>query len=477
MELHVVIEGRKDLTGQLYGQLKDAIRSGRLAGGEQLPPTRLLAEQLGLSRKTVAEAYARLTYDQLLVGRTGIGTFVSKGMATRPAPQRTEDLAGAAVAAQWGRMATPLRHAIQDAQARFEYIGGAPSAALFPAEDWRRCMSHAMRESAKSRGFYGPAEGLPALRQAIARHIAFSRGVQCAADDVIVTAGAQQALDLVARVLVSPGSVVAIEEPGYPPMRYLLEAQGARVVGVPVDDEGIVVDAIPAGTRFIYVTPAHQFPLGMPVSQARRIALLRRAQELGAVVVEDDFDSEFRYTGRPTETLFSLDTRGTVAYVGTFSKTMSPQLRLGYLVAPPSIRDAVATAKHLTDSHTPPMQQWALARFIDDGLLVKHIRRCHAAYALRREKLIARFAGDLAPWFEVVVPAAGFHMAALCRQPVDIGLLISLARRVDVGLYPLAPFFHFTPPQEGLLMGFGAIDSLDIDPSLDRVRDILTQIA
>ena len=364
MELHVVIEGKKDLGGQLHGQLKDAIRSGRLVAGERLPPTRLLAEQLGISRKTVAEVFARLTRDGLLVGRTGIGTFVSEGMVTRTPPQRTEDLAGAAVVEQWRRMATPLRQVDREGGARYEYIGGVPSGPLFPVDDWRRCMLHGLRQFTASRSLYGTAEGVPALRQAIARHIAFARGVRCDADDVIVTAGAQQALDLVARVLVAPGSTVAIEEPGYPPMRNLLAAQGAHVVGVPVDDEGIVVDAIPAGTRFIYVTPAHQFPLGMPMSTPRRIALLRRAQELGAVVIEDDFDSEFRHAGRPTDTLYSLDTQGTVAYVGTFSKTMSPQLRLGYLIAPPSIRSAVAIAKHLTDSHTAPAQQWALAKFI-----------------------------------------------------------------------------------------------------------------
>ena len=477
MKLHVVIEGKKDLGGQLHGQLKDAIRSGRLVAGERLPPTRLLAEQLGISRKTVAEVFARLTRDGLLVGRTGIGTFVSEGMVTRTPPQRTEDLAGAAVVEQWRRMATPLRQVDREGGARYEYIGGVPSGLLFPADDWRRCMLHGLRQFTASRSLYGTAEGVPALRQAIARHIAFARGVRCDADDVIVTAGAQQALDLVARVLVAPGSTVAIEEPGYPPMRNLLAAQGAHVVGVPVDDEGIVVDAIPAGTRFIYVTPAHQFPLGMPMSTPRRIALLRRAQELGAVVIEDDFDSEFRHAGRPTDTLYSLDTQGTVAYVGTFSKTMSPQLRLGYLIAPPSIRSAVAIAKHLTDSHTAPAQQWALAKFIDDGLLARHIRRCHAAYALRREKLIARFEGDLAPWFRLVPAAAGFHIAALCRKPLDVALLVALARRVDVGLYPLAPFFHFSEPQPGLMMGYGAIDTLDIDPSLDRVRDILVQIA
>ncbi|AMM26379.1 MocR-like pyridoxine biosynthesis transcription factor PdxR [Variovorax sp. PAMC 28711] len=476
MELHVVIEGGKDLTGQLVRQLGDAIRAGRLATGEKLPPSRLLAEQLGLSRKTVSEAYARLTWDKLLTGKVGSGTFVADGVQRAQAVPAGRALAGAAVAARWRDMPTPLRHPAPAGSARYEYIGGAPDRQLYPHADWRRCVTQALRQGARSRGLYGDAEGLRELRDAIARHAAFARGVRCSALDVVVTNGAQQALDLVARVLVEPGCTVAVEEPGYPPARHLFSAQGARVVGVPVDSEGIVVDDIPDGTRLIYVTPAHQFPLGMPMSVARREALLARAQALGAIVIEDDYDSEFRYEGRPTDSLQSMDRHGNVAFVGTFSKTLSPELRMGYLIAAPAVREAVATAKHLTDWHSPVPAQWALAKFIEEGGLQKHIRRCHARYAERRARLMQRFANDLAPWFELVPAAAGFHMAALCRRPIDLGVLITLARRVDVGLYRLDGFYASSPPQAGLLMGYGAIDAADIDPSLDRVRDVLIQM-
>jgi GntR family transcriptional regulator/MocR family aminotransferase len=476
MELHIVIEGDKDLVGQLCRQLGDAIRSGRLTAGEKLPPTRLLAEQLGVSRKTVAEAYARLTFDRLLVGRVGSGTFVAGDVRPRVAPHADGGFAGAAVAARWRSMDTPLRHPVPDGNSRFEYIGGAPARSLFPHAEWRRCVLHALRQGARSRGLYGPVEGLPALRDAIARHAAFARGVRCGVDDIIVTNGAQQALDLVARVLVEPGCTVAVEEPGYPPARLLFSAQGAEVVGIPVDAQGLCVDRIPDGTRLVYVTPAHQFPLGTPMSLRRREELLARAHELGAIVIEDDYDSEYRYEGRPTDSLQSMDTRGTVAFVGTFSKTLSPELRLGYLIAPQPILQAVCIAKHLSDWHTSTPAQWALAKFIVDGELNKHIRRSHAVYAERRARIMARFEGDLSPWFELVPATAGIHLAALCRKPVDMEMLLRLARRVDVGLYSLEPFFHFDAPRQGLIFGYGAIDSGDIDPSLDRLRDILLQM-
>lgn len=476
MELHIVIKGRKDLAAQLYQQLREAIAAGRLAAGAQLPPSRLLAEQLGVSRKTVSDTYATLTYEGLLVGKIGRGTFVNAWAPPADRLQTATDLACANNLAKWKALPSPMRHPTRDNLLRYEFLGGATSRNQFPQDEWRRCTQDALRRIAQNSGFYSQPEGLPALRSAIAGHIAFSRGVKCRDDDIVVTNGAQQGLDLLARVVLEPGSIVAMEDPGYSPARQLFQAMGARVASVPVDDQGIQVDQIPDGTRLIYVTPSHQFPLGMPMSLARREALLVRAFDLGAIIIEDDYDSEFRYEGRPTDSLQSMDTRGVVTYVGTFSKTLLPELRLGYLVLPPAIHGAVLKAKQLTDQHSSTLPQWALAKFISEGYLLKHIRRCHSVYAGRRERILQRLAGDLSPWLEAVPTVAGFHMAALCKVPVNIPLLMTLAREADVGLYPLDVFFHYAPVRPGLIIGFGAIETLDIDPALDKVRDILKQI-
>jgi GntR family transcriptional regulator/MocR family aminotransferase len=451
MEMHIVIEGDKDLAAQLYKQLRDAIISGRLAAGSQIPPSRLLAEQLGVSRKTVSAAYAKLTDEKLLTGQVGAGTFVSSDVSPWVPNRGRGKLAGAAVVKRWNDISTPLRHPTPEGRSRYEYIGGGSTKSQFPMDDWRRCVLFALRQDTESRGLYHQPEG-------------------------IVTNGAQQALDLIARVLVEPGCIVAVEEPGYPPARLLFASQGAKICGVPVDSEGIVVDEIPDHTRLIYVTPSHQFPLGMPMSVQRRHALLERAKEIGAIIVEDDYDSEFRYEGRPTDSLQGMDVDGIVAYIGTFSKVLLPELRLGYVVAPAAILSAIAMAKHLTDWHTASMTQYAIAKFIDDGYLLQHVRRCHTIYSRRREKILTRFNTDLADWFQLIPTVAGFHLAALSKKKLDMQSLIKLARRVDVGLYPLDGFYHFSEPKQGLMLGFGGIETLDIDFSLDLVRDILQQI-
>lgn len=477
MELHIVIDGDKDLAGQIHRQIRDAIQSGRLAAGEQVPPSRLLAEQLGVSRKTVTEAYRKLTFEKLLASQVGTGTFVNSRAFPRERRFEAKDLAAGATIDRWLDRSMPLRHPVPEMRSRYDFIGGGPAKNHFPLQEWRQCVLHGLRKSSAARGFYSEPEGLPALREAIARHAAFSRGVQCVPGDVVVTNGAQQALDLIARVLLEPGCTVVVEDPGYPPARMLFSSQGADVVGVALDAEGILVENIPDTTRLIYVTPAHQFPLGMPMSVARRKALLKRAGELGAIIIEDDYDSEFRYEGRPTDSLQSMDTEGLVAFVGTFSKLLQPELRIGYMIAPPAIRQAVTIAKHLTDWHTPTLTQWALAKFIDDGHLQKHIRRCHAIYASRRDKLLFRLGTDLSPWLRPVHATAGFHLTALSVKPFDIALLVKLARRVDVGLYTLDDFYHRAPPEQGLFFGYGAIETLDIEPALDRVNAILTEIA
>jgi GntR family transcriptional regulator/MocR family aminotransferase len=276
---------------------------------------------------------------------------------------------------------------------------------------------------------------------------------------VIVTHGAQQALDLVGRVVIEPGACVAVEEPGYRPARLLLRSLGARVVGVRVDAEGLVVAAIPESARLVYVTPSHQFPLGVPMSLRRRAALLDWAERHDALVMEDDYDSEFRFAGRPLEPLQCLDRGGRVVYVGSFSKTMLPMLRVGFLVGPRSLQPALRAAKQLTDWHSEPVTQAALAAFIDEGLLARHVRKATREYAARRQLVLEALGRDLARWLEPVPSAAGLHVCARLRPGVDIDLERVRARLAErgVAVETLAAYFAEGPGPAGLLIGYGAI--------------------
>jgi GntR family transcriptional regulator/MocR family aminotransferase len=336
MELHIHLEGRGNLARQIYAQLRDAIRVGRLKHGDRLPPTRLLAQRLDVSRNTVSLAYEWLTAEGLLSGRTGAGSFVAGETAARRTRTR-----GAAIRhrAVWDSIEAPTPREHTPA---YDFGVGMPDARLFPYDAWRRLLARQIRH-ATLKADYGDAAGHPRLRAAISWHVAVSRGVNCGAEDVLVTIGAQQAFDLIARVLLDVGSRVAVEDPGYPPARLVFESIGARVTPVPVDASGLVT-SLPDDARLVYVTPSHQFPLGMPMSHARRASLLEWAERRNAVIVEDDYDSEFRFGGRPLETLQAIDRSGRVIYVGSFSKSLLPALRLGFLIAPPSLQPQLRAA-------------------------------------------------------------------------------------------------------------------------------------
>ncbi|KAB0651743.1 PLP-dependent aminotransferase family protein, partial [Burkholderia territorii] len=295
----------------------------------------------------------------------------------------------------------------------------------------------------------------------------------CGWDDVLVTQGAQQALDLIARVVVRPGDVVAVENPGYPPARAAFASLGATVIGVPVDAHGLVVERLPDDARLVYVTPSHQFPLGMPMTLDRRVALLEWAQRRRAVIIEDDYDGEFRFEGRPVESLKSLDRTGLVAYVGTFSKTIFPELRIGYAIPPRALRGALARAKQIVDWHTCTLTQAALARFMHEGDFARHLRRVQKHYDARRKMLLAHLRGSLARWFDPIVPTAGIHLAAHLKPGLDEAALIRAARKHDIGLYGISAFHVGSAARAGLLFGYGGIDALRIDAALAKLAALL----
>ncbi len=464
MELHVSLAGRGDLASRIYRQLHDAILDGRLRPGERLPPTRELAARLDVARNTVSVAYERLVAEGFLVARVGAGTFVHDApvASTRP---RAAPVGSVRPRPVWSSVTLSSTGGPRPA---YDFRLGTPDADLFPLATWRRLVAGELRASAIKAAGYGDPAGHPGLREAIARYVGVSRSVRASTEDVLVTQGAQQAIDLVSRVLIEPGDRVAVEEPGYPPARQLFHSQGARVAGVPVDDEGLVVEAIPADARLIYVTPSHQFPLGIPMSLARRAALLDWAAGHGAVIVEDDYDSEFRFTDRPLEPLQSLDRTGHVIYVGTFSKTLLPMLRLGFLVAPASIHAALRAAQQLTIWHAEYATQAALARFIDSGELPRHIRRATRVYAARHA-LISAALSEI-PYLDPIPSAAGLHLCARLNAPIDLGAALTRAREHGVAVESLASYGFGERRQVGLALGYGAIPT-------DRVATGLALLA
>jgi GntR family transcriptional regulator/MocR family aminotransferase len=476
MDLHITLGPRGEHATRIYRDLLDAILDGRLSAGTRLPATRALATQLAVSRTTVGLAYERLVAEGYLTAQVGAGTFVTHPSSPPIRPQSMDRPAeGPRPRAVWATL--PLSDTTVEPGVRYAFAIGLPDIGLFPFETWRRLVSRELRTGSLGTGDYGEPAGTPALRAAIARHYGVSRGLRASPEDVIVTQGAQQAIDLVGRVLIDPGTVVAVEDPGYPPARHVFASMGARVVGVPVDSEGLVVEALPRSARVVYVTPSHQFPLGIAMSPARRTALLAWARRHGAVVIEDDYDSEYRFSQRPLQPIHSIDRSGSVVYVGTFSKTMFPAVRLGFLIAPPSLRTALRTAKQLTDWHTDPVSQAALAHFIDDGLLARHIRRAARHYATRREEIL-RWLATRTDRLEVLASSAGLHLTALVKPgtSADVEKAVRSANAAGVLVRPLAPFHVDTAARDGFMLGFGAIPADRVAAGLRHLSTLLHSV-
>jgi GntR family transcriptional regulator / MocR family aminotransferase len=473
MEFHVSLVGRKDLSGEIYRQVRGAILEGRLRPGDLLPPSRELAQRLSVARTTVVVAYDRLAAEEFVTARVGAGTAVSAHGGPWPHQTRRRASEGALRPLPvWDSI--PLSTAFVR-RAHFDFRTGLPDSSFFPHDTWRRLLSRAMRSEAARGGLYGDPGGHRGLREAIARHIAFARGVTASADDVTVVSGTQQALDVVARTMLAPGDRVAVEDPGYPRVRWLFESLGARVSGVPVDRQGLVVDALPRRTRLVYVTPSHQYPLGVPMALSRRRELLAWAEKQKAVIVEDDYDSEFRFADRPIEPLQTLDTSGLVVYVGSFSKTMLPALRLGFVVTPPSLRVAVHKAKQITDWHTATPLQAALALFIDEGTFARHIRKMRGVYGARHALITRALSDQLKEHLDAIPSTAGLHVAALARTASveAISAAVRRAANAGVAVQQLARFAVDGPPLSGLLLGYGSIPAMRIEEGLRRLRRCL----
>ncbi|WP_205470911.1 PLP-dependent aminotransferase family protein [Nocardioides sp. SYSU D00038] len=470
MDLSLDLSVRGERSVVLYRALLEAIREGRLRSGDRLPASRTLAADLGLGRNTVTTVYERLVAEGHLEARTGSGTYVADVV---PLPRRRPARAALRPRAGWAWTPRPVSG--DSPPPAHDFRAGIPDGSLFPYDTWRRLVS-ARTRSATVPGTYAGPTGQPALRAAVARHLAYARGVQAEPDDIVTTHGTQHALDLVARVLLRPGDTVAVEDPGYPSARDLFAAHGCRVVPVRVDEEGLVVDELPERCRLVFVTPSHQFPLGPPLSLARRHALLDHARRHDLAVVEDDYDSEFRFVERPLDPLHRLDRDGRVIYVGTFSKSLLPALRLGYLVAPPGLLDALAAARQLSDGFGRPEAELALADFIDDGLMARHVRRATRVYAERRD-LVATAAADLG--LRLLPSAAGLHLTGVWDEgvsPADVEALLRAAAAEGVVAESLAGYCSLGRPA-GVVLGYGAAATASIRPGMRRLARLRARAA
>jgi GntR family transcriptional regulator/MocR family aminotransferase len=485
------LEGAGTLTDRVFRAIRAGIIDGRLAAGQPVPSSRQLAADLGVSRKVVASAYGHLIDEGYLEGRHGAGTFVTTAVPDprplRAAPVEKESAAPRLRPSRYAARVVELapwpppgsRGDAPPLPLDFRY--GVPALADFPQRIWSRLVSRrGQRMSLRSLG-YGRTLGLPALREAVADYLARARGVTTAAEQIVIVNGSQQALDLLARLLVDAGDRVVCEEPGYQGARQVFQAAGAEIVPIGVDARGLRVQGLPADrrTRLAYVTPSHQFPLGGVLPLERRLELLHWASASGAYLIEDDYDSEFRYEGRPVAAMQGLDRSGRVIYVGTFSKVLCPAMRLAYMVVPPGLAASIGALKFLIDYHTPTFEQEVLADFLVEGHFERHLRRCRRRNAARRDALLDAAARDLGDRVEIVGASAGVHAVMWLRQyhHSQIAAIADEARQHGVGLYPVTPYYMRPPARAGLLLGYACLDEDDISRgiavlarSLDKVR-------
>jgi GntR family transcriptional regulator / MocR family aminotransferase len=483
-------KGSRQSAKAVYVQLKAAIHDGRLAAGAKLPPTRGAGAFFGVSRNTAGRVYEKLEHEGLVVTRHGSGSYVAPKLPSpsiSPARAQAQALGQHRINAFWRRLdvaasmnfwrdsAAPPAH-----QRKIPQIDLRPvivDSTLFPFDLFRRVSAAQLRGLAKKpashRGLEGN-QGNYSLRQAVSRHLAVTRAVVCQADDIIVTAGAQQAFDLLARVLVTPNeTVVAFEDPGYPPMRVNFAAAGAKLVPVGVDGEGLIVEQLPKDVGVIYVTPSHQFPLGITMSPRRRKALIEYARKRGAVIIEDDYDGEFRHEGAPVEALRSAEAADVVFYVGTFSKSMLPALRLGFVVAPDWLTRTLTTAKNCMDWHCSTPVQRAVARFIADGHLSRHVLRMRAIYKQRRNLILELLDAELGSLLEPIPSLYGMHVAVTARTSVNLETAVEDLLRQNVRIHTFSRYFFGPQTRRGLILGFGSADPSQIRGGFSSLRKAL----
>ncbi|NJN20723.1 MAG: PLP-dependent aminotransferase family protein [Leptolyngbya sp. RL_3_1] len=466
---------------QLAAALREAVLQGRLQPHQPLPSSRRLAQSLQVSRSTVTQSYDQLLSEGYFEARGGSGTFVCAQLpdeylhSAEMEPQRSRpaELTQLSRLGQTLLADVPLQ--VADPKGGISFRLSSPDTSQFPIQLWRRLLSrHCQQTSARLN--YGPdALGYGPLRAAIADYLRRSRAVQCSAEQVIIVSGSQQGLDLMARLTIDPGDQVALEDPGYLGARRCFASYGAQLQGIPVDAAGLDIEALRhhhQPFKWLYVTPSHQFPTGATLSLSRRLALLQWAQQTGTLILEDDYDSEYRYGDRPIPALQGLDQRS-VIYTGTFSKILFPALRIGYLVVPEPWIPLVNRAKWLCDRQAPPLTQSALTDFITEGHFERHIRRMRHRYDQRRQVLVNALKDHLGDRVTILGEKAGIHLMAKIETGLSDQAVIQRAADVGVGVISAQGYYLNAPNRGEFIFGYAQLDAAQIEQGIQQLAQVL----
>lgn len=466
---------------QLYAALRDAILDGRLRPGVRLPSTRDLARRYALARGTIVTAFENLKAEGYLAGQVGSGTYVSEvlpeallhaGPGVRDAtsrarrrPRRLSDVAKHAEA--FAPSTAPTAQAFRTNQ---------PALDLFPTTLWAQVAGRRLRRASIAFLKGCPTAGYPPLQRVLADYLGASRGVICTPERIVIVSGVQEAIDLVARLVLNPGDTVCLEDPGYVGATRAFAALGASMVHVPLDREGMTLPRLKRIASLAYVTPAHQFPMGLTMSLARRLALLDWARRAGTLILEDDYDGEYRFAGTPVPALQGLDRHGSVIFAGSFSKVLFPSLRVGYLVVPSDLVDRLCAVKSLATRHAPMFDQAVLCDFMTEGHFGRHVRRMREVYGERRAALVRAVRDHLEDLVDISPVEAGLQTPVTFRRRIDAAAVADAASRRGVQVIPLSRYSSRPLVRDGLLLGFAAVGTAEIARGAKELASVLAPL-
>jgi len=483
MDIAIVLDhhSKTSLHQQLYLELRQAILNGRLLPRQKLPSTRAIACSLGISRTTATQSYDRLQSEGYLETIAGSGTYVCDQLPddwmqslSIPAPSPSQPLR--VPLSQYGKTLAQVPFTLQSEPAlpiSFRY--GQPALTAFPLKLWRKLLSRRCCSEPNWLDYATDFQGYLPLRQAIAQYLCRYRAVQCQPEQVVITNGTQQGLDLIMRLFMEPNARIAIEDPGYLNARRIFQSHGAQLIPIQVDASGLIVEQLLKGpsTRLVYVTPSHQFPTGATLSLPRRLELLTWAQQTGALILEDDYDSEYRYGDRPIPALQGLDQHQSVLYLGTFSKVLFPSLRIGYLVLPPHLVTLFAQAKWLSDRQLPMLEQQVLTDFITEGHLESHIRKMRSRYDRCRQVLVQELNAQFGDRVAICGEKAGIHLMVHLQTQFSDEEVIARAAKVGVGLMSARSQYFNQGGKGEFIFGYGELSETQIQIGVQRLAEAI----